>query len=75
MEIIWTTVMALVAISALVGAMYGMPSENKLVRILLAVSAIAMLWPGSLADIAGIILCAAALVLARITKKKESVSV
>ena len=74
-EIIWTTVMALVAISALVGAMYGMPSENKLVRILLAVSAIAMLWPGSLADIAGIILCAAALVLARITKKKESVSV
>ena len=73
-EVIWTTVMAIIALSALVGAMYAMPSENKLVRILLAVSAIAMLWPGNLADFAGLALCAVALVMAKMMKKREGVS-
>ncbi len=74
-EIAQTAVMAIIAISALVGAMYSVPSENKVVRILLAVSAVAMLWPGNLADLVGIVLCAAAVLLAKTMNKKESVGV
>lgn len=75
LEVFQTAVMALIAVTALVGAMYEMPSKNKMVRILLAASAVMMLWPGMTADAVGIALCAAALLLARMMKKKECMSI
>lgn len=69
-EVFQTTVMAVIAITALVGAMYAVPSQNKAVRLLLAAAAIMMLWPGIIADVAGVILCVAALLLAKALKKR-----
>ncbi|MBQ7534160.1 MAG: TRAP transporter fused permease subunit [Stomatobaculum sp.] len=75
LEIIQTALMATIAITALVGAMYGFPSEKKYVRALLAVSALAMLWPGNLADLIGVAICAAALVLSRKDRVSPSAEV
>ena len=71
LEIAQTTIMAIIAISALVGAMYEIPSKNKIVRILLAISAIALLWPGNIADVVGVVICVIALVMAKMTKKEK----
>lgn len=60
-EVILTTVIATIAIAALTGAMYAMPSKNKVVRLLLGVGALILLTPGSITDVVGVVMVIAAM--------------
>lgn len=64
-EILQTAVIAALAIAALSAAMYGMPSPRMLPRIVMGISAFVLLSPGTLSDIAGLVILAVGYFLAR----------
>ena len=77
LEIVQTTVIATIAVMSLSASMYGMPTPKKLPRILMGLSAIIMLYPGTITDLIGIVTLAVALSWGKIgnnkiTKKEAS---
>lgn len=70
LEVTQTAVIAVIAITALIGAMYAVPSKSKICRIMLGVASIILLSPGLITDIMGLVLVALALIIANSLKKK-----
>ncbi|MTI56610.1 TRAP transporter permease [Geosporobacter ferrireducens] len=68
-----TTIIATIAIIAIVCGMYAMPSKNKIVRALLGISAIVLLTPGTITDFVGITLVVGSLAYSFFIEKRRGV--
>jgi TRAP transporter 4TM/12TM fusion protein len=74
MLVLRTTIIATIAIASLTGAMYAMPSKNKVIRLMLGISAFILLSPGMVTDLVGIVLVLLALAYTRIEKRRGVVA-